>query len=82
MIIIKIKHLLKMSGVIIIKIGFQRIIIPDFFTLPYRLWSSIVIVHEKKYFFASFFSKISKTAETILIKKLSETMAFWSTKRP
>ena len=45
--------------VIIIKSSFQTIIIPDFFTLPYRLWSSIVIVHEKKkHFFASFFQNI------------------------
>ena len=44
-----------MSNVIIIKSGFQTIIIPDFFTLPYRLWSSIVIEQEKKYFFASFY---------------------------
>ena len=35
-------------------------------TLPY----SIVIVHEKSGFFASFFRNISKTAETILIKKI------------
>ena len=35
-------------------------------TLP---WSSIVIVHEKSGFFASFFLNISKTVETILIKK-------------
>ena len=39
------------------------------FTLPYRLWSSIVIVHEKC-FFPSFFRNISKTAETMLIKKI------------
>ena len=38
------------------------------FTLPYRVWSSIVIVHEKKCFFPSFFRNISKAAETILIK--------------
>ena len=41
-----------------------------FFTLPYMVWSSIVIVHEKSGFFASFFRNISKTAETILIKKI------------
>ena len=40
------------------------------FTLPYRVWSSIVIVHEKSVFLASFFRNISKTAETILIKKI------------
>ena len=43
------------------------------FTLPYRVWSSIVIVHEKKcffFFFASFFRNISKTAETILINNI------------
>ena len=41
------------------------------FTLPYRyVWSSIVTVHEKKQFFASFFRNNSKTAETILIKKI------------
>ena len=34
------------------------------------VWSSIVIVHEKSLFFASFFRNISKTAETILIKKI------------
>ena len=49
------------------------------FTLPYRgrVWSSIIIVHEKSVFFLpSFFRNISKTAETILIKKkkLAETM--------
>ena len=34
------------------------------------LWSSIVIVHEiSDFYFASFFRNISKTAETILIKK-------------
>ena len=45
---------------------------PNFnvFTLPYRVWSSIVIVHEKSDFFASFFRNISKTAETILIEKI------------
>ena len=54
-----------------------------FFTLPYRVWSSIVIVREKNVFFASFFFRnISKTAETILIKKIvRETMAFRSTKQ-
>ena len=35
-------------------------------------WSSIVIVHEKKVFFASFFRNISKTAQTILIKKIGQ----------
>ena len=40
------------------------------FTLPYRVWSSIVIVNEKRGYFASFFRNISKTAETILIKKI------------
>ena len=39
-------------------------------TLPYRVWSSIVIVHEKSGSFAFFFLNISKTAETILIKKI------------
>ena len=37
-----------------------------YFTLPFRVWSSIVIVHEKSVFFRN----ISKTAETILIKKI------------
>ena len=37
------------------------------FTLPYRVWSSIVIVHEKS---VVFFRNISKTAEPILIKKI------------
>ena len=42
-----------------------------FFTLPYKLWSSIVIVHEKCFFFfASFFQNISKMAGTILMKKI------------
>ena len=43
----------------------------------------IIIVHEKSvvFFFGSFFRNISKTAETILIKKLGETMAFRSTKK-
>ena len=49
-----------------------------FFHLPiyiilllYHTWSSIVIVHEKKRFFCFFFFRnISKTAETILIKKI------------
>ena len=40
------------------------------FTLPYQIWSSIVIVHGKNGFFATFFRNISKTAETILIKKI------------
>ena len=31
-----------------------------FFTLPYRVWSSIEIVHEKSGFFASLFSKYLK----------------------
>ena len=45
-----------------------------FFTLPYRVWSSIVIVHEKRVFFlAPFFRNISKTTETILIKKIGRT---------
>ena len=38
-------------------------------TLPYRAWSSIVIVHGKSGFLL-FFRNISKTAETILIKKI------------
>ena len=38
-----------------------------YFTI--RVWSSIVIVHEKSVFFPSFFRNISKKAETILIKK-------------
>ena len=41
-----------------------------FITLPHRIWSSIVIMHEKSSFFVSFFRNISKTAETILIKKI------------
>ena len=41
-----------------------------FSTLPYRVWLSIVIVHEKSGFFASFFRNISKTGGTILIKKI------------
>ena len=42
---------------------------PFYFT--YRVWSSIVIVHEKSgVFFCFFFRNISKTAETILIKKI------------
>ena len=36
------------------------------FTLPFRVWSSIVIVHEKSVFFRN----ISEMAETILIKKI------------
>ena len=41
------------------------------FTLPYRVCSSIVIVHEKSvFFFALIFRNISKTVETILIKKI------------
>ena len=39
------------------------------FTLLYRVWTSIVIVHEKSEFFPSYFQNISKTAETFLIKK-------------
>ena len=31
-----------------------------FFTLPYRVWSSIVIVHENSGFFPSYFSKYLK----------------------
>ena len=39
--------------------------------MPYRVWSSIVIVHEKSVdFFCFVFSKFSKTAETILIRKI------------
>ena len=34
------------------------------------VWSSIVIVHEKSGVFASFFRNISKTAQSILIKKI------------
>ena len=34
------------------------------------VWSSIVIVHENSGFIPSFFRNISKTAETILIKKI------------
>ena len=56
----------------------------SFLTLPYigRIWSSIVIVHEKSGFSTSFFRNISETAETILIKKkLGDTMALRSTKK-
>ena len=38
-----------------------------YFTLPYRVWSNNVIVHEKSGFF---FRNISKTAKTISIKKI------------
>ena len=40
-----------------------------FFTLSYWVWSIIVIVHERRVFFSSFFRNISKTAGIILIKK-------------
>ena len=40
------------------------------FTLPYMVWSSIVIVHEKGVFSSSFYRNISKRAETILTKKV------------
>ena len=43
--------------------------IVSLFTLPYKVWSSIEIEHEKSGFFASFFRNISKTVKTILIKK-------------
>ena len=40
------------------------------FTLPYSVWSSIVIVHEKSvFFFASFFRNISKTRWNYFDKK-------------
>ena len=39
------------------------------FTLAYRVLSSIVIVHEKSFFFRN----ISKTADTILIKKIGRS---------
>ena len=43
-----------------------------FFTLPYSVWSNIVIVHEKSvfFFFASFFRNILKNGWNILIKKI------------
>ena len=56
-----------MPIIFIIRVYWVDILI---FTLPYRVWSSIVIVHEKSVFLASFFRNISKTAETILIKKI------------
>ena len=39
-------------------------------------------VPEKNVFFASFFRNVSKTAETILIKKLNETVTFWFIGKP
>ena len=50
---------------------FYKILVETFFfTLPYSVWSSIVIVHEKGVFFLLlFFRNISKTAEAILINK-------------
>ena len=42
------------------------------FTLPYRVWSSILIVHEKRFFLLLFFQNISKTAATTLIKKIGQ----------
>ena len=45
--------------------------IPIYYFTIQGVWSSIVIVHEKSVvFFVSFFRNISKTAETILIKKI------------
>ena len=49
-----------------------------FLTLSYKVWSSIVIVHEKffffLFFFASFIRNISKTAERILIKIIGRNL--------
>ena len=41
-----------------------------FFTLQHRVWTCIVIVHEKCVFSFVFFRNISKTAERILLKKI------------
>ena len=44
------------------------------FTSPYKIWRSIVIVHEKVDFLLIFFFRnISKTAESILIKKIRQS---------
>ena len=51
------------------------------FTLSYRVWSSIVIVHEKSGFFASFFRNISKTVQTIMIKKIQRNHGIWVYKK-
>ena len=67
----------------------RRIEFPIFFTLPYIVWSSIVIVHEKWEFFA-FFSKYKKNSKTILIKKnwakplhssLQKSLKEWTSKK-
>ena len=52
----------------------------NLFTLPYRVWSSIVIVHEKRGFFPSY--NISKTAKTILIKKIGRNHSISIYKKP
>ena len=39
------------------------------------VWLSIIIVHEKICFFASFFQNISKTTDTLLIKKIEQDHA-------
>ena len=53
------------------------------FTLTYRVWSSIVIVHEKIVFFLLRFFKIMKKGSYYFEKKkLRETRAFWLTRKP
>ena len=48
----------------------EAITILTHYIFYFTIWSSIVVVHEKSGFFPSFFRNISKTAETILIKKI------------
>ena len=42
------------------------------FTLPYRVWSNIVIVHENRGFFPSFFSKYLKNGSNYFNKKIDQ----------
>ena len=55
---------------LLLKAVSKHLLSPIFFSLTYRLWSSIVIGNEKMnyFFFASFYRHIEITAETILIK--------------
>ena len=51
--------------------NYQKLVVS--FLLYHRVWSSIVIEHEKSVFLLLFFRNISKTAETVLIKKIGRS---------
>ena len=71
--LVELRFLWKISGYIQVVMEYSYYVIflgvPWLFTLPYMAWPSIVIEHEKSSLFL-FFRNISKTAETILIKKI------------